>query len=197
MSVSLSKGGKVSLAKAAVDSGINERLSKIVVGLGWDVNKYDGGHDFDLDASVFLCGDDGKVHKDVNFVFYNNKKAPGVEHMGDNRTGAGEGDDEIINIDLDSLDPDVSRIAFAVTIFEAEKWGQTFGQVDSAYIHILDAASGVEILRYDLSEDYSVETALVVAEMYKHNGEWKFNAVGAGFQNGLQGLCNNYGISIG
>ena len=196
MAVSLSKGSKISLAKAASDSGVSGELSKIIVGLGWDTNKYDGGGEFDLDASVFMCDANGKVAKDTNFVFYNNKKAPGVEHMGDNRTGEGEGDDEVINVDLKALEADIAKLAFTVTIFEAKERNQTFGQVDNAYIRIVDANSGTEILRYDLSEDYSTETALVVGEMYNNNGEWKFNAVGAGFNDGLEGLCRNYGLSV-
>ena len=196
MAVSLSKGSKISLAKAASDSGVSGELSKIIVGLGWDTNKYDGGGEFDLDASVFMCDANGKVTKDTNFVFYNNKKAPGVEHMGDNRTGEGEGDDEVINVDLKALEADVAKLAFTVTIFEAKERNQTFGQVDNAYIRIVDANSGTEILRYDLSEDYSTETALVVGEMYNNNGEWKFNAVGAGFNDGLEGLCRNYGLNV-
>lgn len=196
MAVSLSKGSKISLAKAAADSGVAGVPTKIMVGLGWDTNKYDGGSEFDLDASVFLCAADGKVKKESNFVFYNNKTAPGVQHMGDNRTGDGEGDDEVINIDLTAVEPDVEKLAFTVTIFEANERSQTFGQIENAYIRIVDVNSGTEILRYDLSEDYSTETALVVAEMYKHDGEWKFSAVGAGFNNGLAGLCTNYGLEV-
>ena len=193
--VSLSKGGKVSLAKAAADAGVAS-LDKILIGLGWDTNKYDGGSDFDLDASAFLCGGDSKVHSEGNFIFYGNKTAAGVEHMGDNRTGAGDGDDEIINVQLSALAPDVERIAVTVTIYDADKRNQNFGQVSNSYIHILDAASGKELVRYDLGEDFSVETAIVVGELYKHNGEWKFNAVGSGFAGGLAALCRNYGIDV-
>ena len=191
MAVNLTKGQKVDLTKG------NPGLSKIVVGLGWDTNKYDGGSDFDLDASAFLCGADGKVHSDGNFIFYGNMKAPGIEHMGDNRTGAGDGDDEVINVQLSQLAADVEKVAITVTIYDADKRNQNFGQVSDSYIHIMDAASGKELIRYDLGEDFSVETAIVVAELYKHNGEWKFNAVGSGFAGGLAALCGNYGISVG
>lgn len=196
MAVNLSKGGKISLAKAAADAGITGGLDDIVVGLGWDANAFDGGSEFDLDASVFLCGASGKVEKDSNFVFYNNTKAPGVEHMGDNRTGAGDGDDEVINVKLSAVDADVQKIAFSVTIFEADKRKQNFGMVNNSYIHILDKATGTELVRYDLGEDFSIETAIVVGELYRHNGEWKFNAVGSGFAGGLEALCGNFGLQV-
>lgn len=195
MAVNLSKGGKISLSKAAADAGI-QTLDKIVVGLGWDANAFDGGSEFDLDASVFLCGASGKVEKDSNFVFYNNTKAPGVQHMGDNRTGDGDGDDEVVNVQLSAVESDVEKIAFSVTIFEADTRKQNFGQVQNSYIHILDAASGTELVRYDLGEDFSIETAIVVGELYRHNGEWKFNAIGSGFAGGLEALCKNYGLSV-
>ncbi len=196
MAVNLSKGGKISLAKAAADAGIQGGLDKIVVGLGWDANAFDGGSDFDLDASVFMCGASGRVEKDSNFIFYNNLKAPGVEHMGDNRTGAGDGDDEVIKVQLSALEPDVEKIAFTVTIDKADERKQNFGQVQNSYIHILDEATGTELVRYDLGEDFSIETAIVVGELYKHNGEWKFNAVGSGFAGGLAALCGNYGLQV-
>ena len=196
MAVNLSKGGKISLAKAAADAGIQGGLSKIVVGLGWDTNKYDGGHQFDLDASVFLTNEAGKVAKDGNFVFYNNKTAPGVEHMGYNRTGEGDGDDEVINIDLNSVESDVAKIGITVTIDQADERKQNFGMVSNAYIRVMDAATGTELIKYDLGEDYSVETAIVVAELYRHNGEWKFNAIGSGFAGGLAALCRNYGLNV-
>lgn len=196
MAVSLSKGGKVSLAKVAADAGIQGGLNKIVVGLGWDTNKYDGGSEFDLDASIFLCGASGKVEKDTNFVFYNNLKAPGVQHMGDNRTGEGEGDDEVIKVELNAVSPDVEKIEFTVTIFEADQRHQNFGMISNSYIRIVDEATGTELVRYDLGEDYSIETAIVVGELYRHNGEWKFNAIGSGFAGGLAALCGNFGISV-
>lgn len=194
MAVSLSKGGKVSLAKAAADAGIQGTLQNIVVGLGWDPNKFDGGSDFDLDASVFLCGASGKVEKDSNFVFYNNTTAPGVVHTGDNRTGDGDGDDETINIDLNAVEANVDKIAFTCTIDRADERKQNFGMVNNSYIRIMDAKTGTELVRYDLGEDFSIETAIVVGELYRHNGEWKFNAVGSGFAGGLAALCGNYGI---
>ena len=196
MAVSLSKGGKISLAKAAEAAGIQGSLRNIVVGLGWDTNKYDGGDDFDLDASVFLTNSNNRVTKESNFVFYNNKVAPGVEHAGDNRTGTGDGDDETIKIDLNSIEPDVEKIAVTVTIDQADTRRQNFGMVENAYIHIVDGISNTELIRYDLGEDYSIETAVVVAEIYRYNGEWKFNAIGSGFAGGLAALCRNYGLEV-
>lgn len=193
MAVSLSKGGKVSLAKVAADAGI-QSLTKIFVGLGWDVNRYDGGQDFDLDASAFMVGANGKVRTEKDFIFYGNLIGPGIQHMGDERTGGAEGDDEQIKIDLTQIPADIERIAFAVTIYDAETRNQSFGQVENSYIHIMDESSGTELIRYDLGEDFSVENTLVVAEMYRHNGEWKFNAVGSGFGGGLKALCANYGV---
>lgn len=192
MAVNLSKGQKVDLTKT------NPGLSKIIVGLGWDTNKYDGGFDFDLDASAFLCDMNGKVQSDADFIFYSNTKhaSGSVEHTGDNKTGSGEGDDEVIKVDLALVPQNVSRIAFTVTIYEAEQRHQNFGQVSNAYIHILDQVSGQEIIRYDLGEDFSIETAVVVGELYRHNGEWKFNAIGSGFQGGLYALCQNFGVNV-
>lgn len=196
MPVNLSKGGKVSLAKAAADAGV-AGLSKVVVGLGWDTNRYDGGSDFDLDASAFLVKEDGKVRSDSDFVFYGNKEGAGVTHTGDNKTGDGDGDDEKIIIDLITVPADVQKIAFTVTIYEAESRSQNFGMVENSYIRVVDEATGTELIRYDLGEDYSIETAVVVGELYRNNGEWKFNAVGSGFQGGLAALCANYGVNVG
>lgn len=193
MAVSLSKGGKVSLAKVASDAGI-AALDKITVGLGWDVNRYDGGADFDLDAAAFMLGNTGKVRSDADFIFYNNKKGPGVEHTGDNRTGAGEGDDEQIKVVLSQIPADVDKVSFTVTIDQADTRNQNFGMVENSFIRIVDDATGTELIRYDLGEDFSVETAIVVAELYRNNGEWKFNAIGAGFAGGLKALCGNFGI---
>lgn len=193
MAVSLSKGGKVSLAKVAQDAGISN-LTQIIAGLGWDVNRYDGGNDFDLDASAFLLGANGKARSEADFIFYSNTKGPGIEHSGDERTGGKEGDDEVIKINLAEIPADVERIAITVTIYDAEARRQSFGQVENSYIHIADAVTGTDLIRYDLGEDFSVETAIVVAELYRHNGEWKFNAVGSGFQGGLKALCANFGI---
>lgn len=196
MAVSLSKGGKVSLAKVAQDAGI-AKLSKLSIGLGWDTNRYDGGAQFDLDASAFCCGDNGKVTSESDFVFYNNKVMPGIEHMGDNRTGEGEGDDEVINIDLDAVPANISEINFTVTIDQYDVRNQNFGMVENSYVRVVDQASGAELIRYDLGEDFSVETAIVVAKLYRHNGEWKFNAIGSGFAGGLAALCANFGINVG
>ncbi len=192
MAVSLSKGQKVDLTKG------NPGLSKIIVGLGWDTNKYDGGADFDLDAAAFLLAANGKVASDSDFVFYGNLKhsSGGVEHMGDNLTGEGDGDDEQIKVNLASVPASVEKIGFTVTIHEAESRKQNFGQVSNAYIRIVDETSNAELIRYDLGEDFSVETAVVVGELYRNNGEWKFNAIGSGFQGGLKALCQNYGVNV-
>lgn len=192
MAISLQKGQKVDLTKG------NAGLSKIFIGLGWDTNRYDGGHDFDLDASAFLCGDSGKVQSDSDFVFYGNlKHASGsVEHTGDNLTGEGDGDDETINVDLSNIPANVSKIAFTVTIHEAAERGQNFGMVSNAYIRVVNANGNAELIRYDLGEDYSIETAVVVAEIYRNGGEWKFNAIGSGFKGGLRALCLNFGVNV-
>ena len=192
MPINLSKGQKVDLTKG------NAGLDKILAGLGWDTNKYDGGHEFDLDVSVFMTGESGKVESDSNFVFYNNPQdaAGSVVYSGDNRTGEGEGDDESVAITLSKVPASVQKISFTVTIHEAEARGQNFGQVENAYIRIVDAAKNEELLRYDLGEDYSIETAIVVAELYRHGGEWKFAAIGSGFQGGLAALCQNFGLSV-
>ena len=190
--ISLFKGQKIDLTKS------NPGLSKILVGLGWDVKKYDGGFDFDLDAAAFLLGVNGKVNSDADFVFYNNLKhsSGAVQHMGDNLTGAGEGDDEQIRIDLAKIPGNVDKVAFTVTIHEADVRKQNFGQVSNAYIHVLDEANGKELIRYDLGEDFSIETAVVVAELYRSGGEWKFNAIGSGFKGGLRALCQNFGVNV-
>jgi len=192
MAVSLKKGQKVDLTKG------NPNLSKILVGLGWDTNKYDGGSDFDLDAAAFLLGANGKVTCDEDFVFYNNlKNASGsVEHLGDNLTGAGEGDDEQIKIDLAAVPANIEKIDFTVTIHEAEQRKQNFGQVSNAFIRVVDEANNKELIRYDLGEDFSIETAVVVGEIYRNNGEWKFNAIGSGFQGGLAALGRNFGVNV-
>ena len=192
MAVSLTKGQKVDLTKG------NPGLTHILVGLGWDTNRYDGGADFDLDAAAFLLGAGSKVASDSDFVFYGNlKHASGsVEHMGDNLTGEGEGDDEQIRIDLSKVPATVEHIAFTVTIYDYDVRRQNFGQVSNAFIRIVDEASGTELIRYDLGEDFSVETALVVGELYRNNGEWKFNAIGSGFKFGLHALCQNNGLNV-
>lgn len=193
MAISLSKGQKVDLTKG------NPGLSKVIVGLGWDTNKYDGGHDFDLDASVFIQGSNGKVRSDADFIFYNNLKdsSGSIQHLGDNRTGEGEGDDEQIRIDLQNVPADIEKISFTVTIHEADARAQNFGQVSNAFIRIFNEENNEELIRYDLGEDFSIETAVVVGELYRHSGEWKFSAIGSGFQGGLAALANNFGVNIG
>ncbi len=192
MAVSLQKGQKVSLTKG------NPGLSKVVVGLGWDVNQFDTGGDFDLDAAAFLLADTGRVSNQSDFVFFGNLEHPSgsVKHMGDNLTGAGEGDDEQIKIDLALVPTNITKIAFTVTIYEAEQRRQNFGQVNNAFIRIYNEANGEELLRYDLGEDFSIETAAVFGELYKNGSEWKFNAIGSGYQGGLAALCANYGVDV-
>ena len=192
MPINLSKGQKVELTKD------NPSLTKIMVGLGWDVNAFDSGADFDLDASVFMVGENGKCPTEKDFIFYGNlEHASGsVKHMGDNRTGAGDGDDEQITVDLKAIPANISKVAFTVTIYDAEARRQNFGQVSNAYIRIVDENTGAEVIRFDLGEDFSIETAVVVGEIYRHNGEWKFNAIGSGFQGGLAALCGHYGIEV-
>ena len=193
MAVSLKKGQKVSLTKD------NPGLTRVVVGLGWDMNSYDTGGDFDLDAAAFLLGASGKVATGSgDFVFYGNLKhsSGGVEHLGDNLTGAGDGDDEQIKVDLSRLPASISRITFTATIYEAEERRQNFGMVNNAFIRICNENTGEELLRYDLGEDFSIETAVVFGELYKNNGEWKFNAIGSGYQGGLAALCANYGVDV-
>ena len=192
MPINLTKGQKVDLTKG------NPGIKKLMVGLGWDVNAYDSGADFDLDAAAFMLGDNGKCPTEKEFIFYGNLTHPSdaLKHMGDNLTGEGDGDDEQIFVDLEKVPASVSKIAFMVTIYEAESRGQNFGQVSNAYIRIVDEGTGQELIHYDLGEDFSIETAVVVGELYKHNGEWKFNAIGSGFQGGLAALCGHYGIEV-
>ena len=192
MAVSLKKGQKVDLTKT------NPGLKEILIGLGWDTNKYDGGSEFDLDSAAFLLGASGKVNSDGDFVFYGNlKHASGaVEHMGDNLTGAGEGDDEQIKIDLSKVPADIEKIDFTVTIYEADERKQNFGQVENAFIRVVNVATGEELIRYDLGEDFSIETAVVIGELYRNKGEWKFNAIGSGFSGGLEALCKNFGVNV-
>ena len=192
MPVSLQKGQKVSLTKD------NPGLKKVVVGLGWDVNAFDTGGDFDLDAAAFLLGDSGKVADSDDFVFYTNltHSSGSVVHQGDNLTGIGDGDDEQIKVDLSKVPDSVTKIAFTVTIYEAEQRRQNFGQVNNAFIRIYNEETGEEMIRYDLGEDFSIETAAVFGELYKNGGEWKFNAIGNGFQGGLAALCANFGVEV-
>lgn len=192
MAINLQKGQKVDLTKG------NPGLSKLLIGLGWDTNKYDGGADFDLDAAAFLLGDNGKVPSDADFVFYSNLQhtSGAVIHTGDNLTGEGDGDDEVIKVDLSKVPANISKIDFTVTIYDAESRRQNFGQVSNAYIRVVDENTGKEVIRYDLGEDFSVETAVVVGEIYRNNGEWKFNAIGSGFSGGLAALCRNFGVNV-
>lgn len=193
MAISLQKGQKVDLTKT------NPGLTKILVGLGWDTNKYDGGSAFDLDVAAFLTADSGKVANDQNFVFYGNLQDPSgaVVHLGDNLTGEGDGDDEQLTIDLAKVPADIEKIAFSVTIYDADVRKQNFGQVSNSFIRIVNQDTNEELIRYDLGEDFSIETAVVVAELYRHSGEWKFNAIGSGFEGGLHALCLNYGVNVG
>jgi tellurium resistance protein TerD len=192
VSISLAKGGNVSLTKIAPS------LTNVAVGLGWDVRTTTGA-DFDLDASALVCGPDGKVLDDRHFVFYNNLTSPdgSVEHTGDNLTGAGEGDDEVINVNVGAAPAGVDRVVFAVSIYEAGTRGQSFGQVVNAFIRVVDASTGSELARYDLSEDASTETAMIFGELYRHGGEWKFRAIGQGYASGLAGIAKDYGVNVG
>lgn len=192
MGINLKKGERISLTKDKAG------LSEVVIGLGWNTNRFTTGGDFDLDVSVFLVGENGKVNNQNDFVFYGNltHSSGAVKHIGDNRTGEGEGDDEQIYIDLKKIPSNVSKIIFSTTIYEAEERKQNFGQVDKSYIRIIDQSNNQEICRYDLEEDFSVETAVILGELYNHNNEWKFNAIGSGFQGGLGTLCKTYGIDV-
>ena len=191
MSISLNKGGNLSLSKEAPG------LSKILVGLGWDTRSTDG-QDFDLDASAFLLKEGDKVRADTDFIFYNQLKSPegSVEHTGDNLTGEGEGDDEVIKVDLSRVPPVVQKISVAVTIHDAEARRQNFGMVSNAFIRIVNEAGGAEIARYDLSEDASTETAMIFGEVYRNGPEWKFRAVGQGYNGGLGPLARNFGVNV-
>ncbi|WP_448663666.1 TerD family protein [Sphingomonas sp. CJ20] len=191
MAVSLSKGGNVSLSKEAPG------LRGVKVGLGWDTRVTDGSA-FDLDASVFLLDAGGKVRSDADFVFYNNKNGGNgsVVHQGDNTTGEGSGDDEVVAVSLDKLPDDVQKLSFAVTIHEADGRRQNFGMVSNAYIRVVNADGGTEIARYDLSEDASTETAMIFGDLYRHNGEWKFKAIGQGFAGGLGPLAQSFGVNV-
>jgi tellurium resistance protein TerD len=191
MSVSLSKGGNVSLSKEAPG------LTNILVGLGWDDRSTDGA-DFDLDASAIMLNDSDKVVSDQHFIFFNNLKSPdgSVEHTGDNLTGEGEGDDEALKVNLAGVPPEVQKIVFPVSIYEADSRSQNFGQVRNAFIRIVNDSNATEIARYDLSEDASTETAMVFGEVYRNGAEWKFRAVGQGWTTGLAGIAKDYGVSV-
>ena len=191
MSVSLQKGGRVSLDKAAPG------LKNIHVGLGWDSRVTDG-QEFDLDASAFLVGTNGRVKSDNAFIFYNNLTAMdgSVEHTGDNRTGAGEGDDEVLNVYLDKVPSEIAKIVFTVTIHDAEARRQNFGQISNAFIRLVNKDTGAEVVRFDLGEDYSTETAMVFGEIYRQEGSWKFNAIGQGYSGGLAAMARQYGVNV-
>jgi tellurium resistance protein TerD len=191
MAVSLQKGGNVSLEKVAPG------MSKCLLGLGWDSRATDGA-DFDLDASVFMLTAEGKVKSDKGFIFFNNlvSECKSVEHTGDNLTGEGDGDDESVKVNLSQVPSDITKIVVAVTIHEAESRNQNFGQVSNAFMRIVDDSTKAEVARYDLSEDYSTETALIFGELYLHNGGWKFKAIGQGFEGGLAPLVRQYGVNI-
>ena len=194
MAINLSKGQRLSLEKS---------MTLALVGLGWDTNRYDGGHPFDLDATVFLLGENGKLLRDEDFVFYNNLSARdgAVVHTGDNIDGTGDGDDEVIYIDFTKMPSEIKKIAICVTIHDAVARKQNFGQVSNAYIRIAKRANeadevGEQVLKFDLEEEFSIETALVVAEIYWRNGEWKFNAVAAGYQGGLEAIVRSFGGNV-
>ncbi|MGZ8136662.1 MAG: TerD family protein [Methylococcaceae bacterium] len=191
MGISLSKGGNISLSKT------DPNLKNIIVGLGWDARPTDGA-DFDLDASAFMVKEDGKVRSDSDFIFYNQMRSTcgSVEHTGDNRTGAGDGDDEALIVLLDKIPTEVQRVAFTVTIHDADARKQNFGQVSRAYVRVINKDTNNEVARYDLSEDASIETAMIFGEIYRHSGEWKFRAVGQGYAGGLAALARQYGINV-
>ncbi|WP_151707545.1 TerD family protein [Acinetobacter sp. TUM15064] len=191
MAISLNKVGNLSLSKT------DPSLNQVLIGLGWDARATDGA-DFDLDASAFLLAANDKVRGETDFIFYNQTRSPegSVEHTGDNRTGEGDGDDEAVKINLAKVPADVQKIAITVTIHDAESRGQNFGQVQNAFIRVVNDQTNVEIVRFDLNEDYSTETAMIFGELYRHNGEWKFRAVGQGYNGGLRAMCGQYGISI-
>ena len=191
MAVSLVKGGNVSLSKTAPS------LKRILIGLGWDAKATDGD-DFDLDASAFLLVENGKVKSDDDFIFYNQlmSKCGSVEHTGDNRTGDGDGDDEALKINLEKVPASIKRVVIGVTIHDADARKQNFGQVSDAFMRIVNLDNDIEIARFDLSEDYSTETAMIFGEVYNHNGEWKFKAVGQGFTGGLEAMCRQFGVTV-
>lgn len=192
MVISLQKGQRADLTKS------NSGLNSVTVGLGWDPYQFGSSQQFDLDTAAFLLTETGKVRDDYDFIFYNNSKHPSgsVVHMGDNLTGEGEGDDEQIIVDLTKIPIDIYKIVFTASIHEALNRKQNFGQVSNSFIRFVDAKNNSEIIRYDLAEDYSIETAVIFGELYRHSGEWKFNAIGQGISGGLEYLCNLYGIKV-
>ncbi|GAA2087994.1 TerD family protein [Streptomyces albiaxialis] len=191
MSVTLAKGGNVSLSKAAPN------LTQVQIGLGWKARSTTGA-DFDLDASVLLCGANGRVLGDEYFIFYNNLKSPegSVEHTGDELVGGSGGDDETVLVDLTLVPTQVEKVVFPVSIYDSDARHQTFGQVTDAYIRVINQADGVELARYDLTEDASSETAMIFGELYRYGGEWKFRAVGQGYASGLRGIALDFGVNV-
>ncbi|NAZ84211.1 chemical-damaging agent resistance protein C [Kineococcus sp. R8] len=191
MGVSLSKGGNVSLTKEAPG------MTRVVIGLGWDANSFTGS-EFDLDAQAIMVGANGKVPNDGFFVFFNQLKSPegSVEHTGDNRTGEGEGDDEVINVDLAAVPAEIEKVVFTVAIYDADTRKQSFGQVRNGFIRVVNADSKAEVARYDLTEDASTETAMVFGELYRAGTDWKFRAVGQGYADGLRGIATDFGVSV-
>ncbi|MBA3252132.1 MAG: TerD family protein [Geodermatophilaceae bacterium] len=193
MGVSLSKGGNVSLTKEAGAAG----LTSVTVGLGWDIRSTTGA-DFDLDASAIALGQGGKALSDQHFIFFNNLASPdgAIQHTGDNLTGEGEGDDEAINVNLGIMPPDIDKIVFPVSIYDADSRSQSFGQVRNAFIRVVNQANNTELARYDLTEDASTETAMVFGELYRNGQEWKFRAVGQGYASGLKGIAQDFGVNV-
>ncbi len=191
MGVSLTKGGNISLTKQA------PQLTAVSVGLGWDV-RTTTGVDFDLDASALALDGAGKIASDGHFVYFNNLRSPdgSIEHIGDNLTGKGEGDDEVIKVDLAAVPANVASIVFPVSIYDADTRGQSFGQVRNAFIRVVDQANGTELARYDLTEDASTETAMVFGELYRNGAEWKFRATGQGYASGLSGIARDFGVNL-
>lgn len=192
MGISLQKGGNISLNK------YSPGISKVLVGLGWDERSTDGA-EFDLDASVFLLSNTGKVRNDNDFIFYNQLTSAcgSVEHTGDERTGGSDGDDEAIKVDLVQVSQEIQKIVVTVTMHNAEKLNQNFGQVSNAFIRIVNEDTGAEVCRYDLTEDYSIETAMIFGELYRKDGDWKFRAVGQGYEGGLAAMCRQFGVNVG
>jgi tellurium resistance protein TerD len=192
MAISLQKGQKFDLTKK------NPNLKKIFVGLGWDVNKYYGGHSFDLDASIFLLGESGKITSEKDLIFYNNLQGGNgsVVHQGDNLTGEGDGDDEKVNVELNKIPSNIHRISFVVTIHEANERRQNFGQVSNAFIRVVNQETAEELVRYDLSEEFSIETGIILGELYRYGTDWKFSAVGGGFAGGLASICRHFGVDV-
>lgn len=191
MAISLSKGGNISLSRT------DPNMTRILIGLGWE-SRETSGDDFDLDASVFLVQESGKVRSDEDFIFYNQliSSCRSVEHTGDNRTGEGDGDDEAIKVDLVSVPQQIQRLVICVTIHDANARRQNFGMVRDAFIRVVNLENNVEITRFDLSEDYSTETAMIFGEVYRHGNEWKFRAVGQGFNGGLEPMARSFGVNV-